>query len=300
MSDEAALSGPWQAYSLWASTARYQKAIIDRLTTRSLQLSIGGAVLATASEQMGRFFPPGAQGVQNILYWTGKSIGVLGAMAVTLAAYLSRNAQEDNRVRTWTRSRSAAESLKSGLFLYRARVEPFDGPDRATQLSQRVEKTIADLKDIEPRQPAAKPIPDLSTLTVAQYIEDGVKEQIDWYNRRARELQAKADRLRTITSVLAGVSALLTLASAVTELSLWAPVIATIIASITAHLKNQQYQMLIATYSATALRLNLLCENWQSSGKTDADKADRNLFIKKSEETMSAENGGWSALWETK
>jgi nitrate/nitrite transporter NarK len=300
ISDDAALSGPWQAYSLWASTARYHKAIIDKLTTRSLQLSIGGAILATASEQMARFFPAGAQGTQNVLYLTAKSIGVLGAVAVTLAAYFSRNAQGDNRVRTWIRCRSAAESLKSGLFLYRARVDPFDGVDRAAQLSQRIEKTIADLKDVEPRHPEAKPMPSLSTLTVAQYIQERVKDQIEWYNRRARELQAKADSLRTITSVLAGVSALLTLASAVTQLSLWVPVIATISASITAHLKSQQYQMLIATYSATALRLNLLCGNWESSGKTDADTVDRNSFIKKAEETMSAENGSWSALWETK
>jgi len=69
------------------------------------------------------------------------------------------------------------------------------------------------------------------------------------------------------------------------------------ITAITAHLKTQQYQMLTATYVATAQRLRSLLSEWGASGKTDADKAERNAFIQRCEETMSNETGSWSALW---
>jgi hypothetical protein len=46
------LSGPWTAYRTWACTSRYQKAIIDRDTQKSLWLAIAGPILATLGYQL--------------------------------------------------------------------------------------------------------------------------------------------------------------------------------------------------------------------------------------------------------
>ncbi len=127
--------------------------------------------------------------------WLSTGIGGLGAALVAVAAFLSGRAQADNRSTNWTRSRSAAESLKSGIILYRVSAPPFDGAD------------------------------------------------------------------------------------------------------LTAYLKNQQYQVLIAMYNSTALRLELLAGEWAASGKSEQDKAERDTFIKSCEETMSTENGSWMGLW---
>jgi hypothetical protein len=298
---DPALTGPSTVYRLWSYTARYHKTGIDRLTAWSLRLAIGGAVFATAGEQIGLIVIAGKQVVSHgLVNGTAKALGVLGTVAVTLAAYLSQRAQADNRVGIWIRSRAVAESLKSVIFLYRAGVQPFDGTDRAAQIGQRVEKAIQEMQDVEPRQPDSEKAVDLSALSVETYIKDRVEEQIAWYMKRARDHQIKADRCRNATSVLTGASALLALASALTALSVWAPVIATLTASITAYLKNRQYQILTATYTATALRLSLLLGEWHASGKTDADKAERAIFILRCEETMSAENGSWSTLWAKK
>jgi hypothetical protein len=122
-------------------------------------------------------------------------------------------------------------------------------------------------------------------------------EQIDWYKKRAREHQTEADRYRGATSVLMAIGAVLTVASALSSVSLWAPVVATLASSITAHVKNQQLQMLTATYTKTALQLSSLLDRWRASGKTDGDKAERDAFLENCEQTMATENGGWSALW---
>jgi hypothetical protein len=159
---------------------------------------------------------------------------------------------------------------------------------------------MQEMNGVAQRQPASEAPPALGPLTVDQYIAERVKEQTDWYERRAREHQGQADRFRHATSVLMGISALLALASSVTALSMWAPVVATTTASITAHLKNRRYQTLTAVYHSTALRLKLLLGEWVASGKADADTAERHEFIQRCEETLSNENGAWLALWSKK
>src|ERR1035437_9996385 len=79
------------------------------------------------------------------------------------------------------------------------------------------------------------------------------------------------------------ISALLALASAVTQLSMWAPLLGTITASITAHLKNQRYQMLIAMYLSTALRLDLITGEW----KQQTHLSDRLIVISPADREMS-------------
>ena len=292
---DPALTGPWENYRTWAATANYHKNALDLLSTWSLLLAIAGAILATLGQQIAPMAPEA--GLGWLLF---KLPGVLGAAAIALSAYLATQAIAGNREGIWVRCRSAAESLKAAIFLYRASVAPFDGADRASQLRQRAEKLLDDLKTIERRQPQSEPPPILAPLNVDQYITERVDDQVDWYNKRAGEFQRKADLCRYTTAVLGAFSALLTLASAVKNVSSWAAVIATVTAAITAHLQNRRYQMLTAMYQSTALRLTLLKSDWAASGKTDNDKFERDTFIQRCEETMSAENGAWVALWSNK
>ena len=289
---DPALDGPWTAYRTWAATARYHKDAIDILTRWSLRLAIGGAVVATLGEQIGPVVPA--------LPWLSKALGAVGAAAIALAAYLSRQAQADDREGIWTRCRSAAESLKSAIFLCRASAPPFDGADRAARIRSQTEKAMEDMNGVEPRQPGPEGPPQLTPLTVDGYIAERVGKAVDWYRDRAAKHQDSADLCRQGTAVLMGISALLVVASAVSQLSMWAPVLGTITASITAHLKNQRYQMLIAMYLSTALRLELITGEWAATGKTDPDRAERNTMIQRCEETMASENGSWLALWSKK
>ncbi len=213
------LNTPWATYRLWASTARYQRKEIDKLTNRSLWLACIGAVVAAGAEQIKTL-----SGFETTAKW----IGVAAAAAVALATYLSRQVQGDNRISIWTRSRSAAESMKSCIFLFRAGAAPFDGPDKAAQINDRTAKVNADMQGVEPRQPEAEPAADLTPLTVDSYITKRLVEQIDYYRTRAKEHQAEADRYRSATTVLTGIGVLLTVGSMVSGLSLWAPVVATL------------------------------------------------------------------------
>jgi hypothetical protein len=291
---DSTLNGPWTAYRTWACTSKYQKSVMDRDTQKSLWLAIAGAILATIGQQLAPLAPK-----EGILVWAFKAPGILGSCAVALSAYLAKQALADNRVQAWIRARAAAESLKSGIFLYRALAPPFDGPDRVKQLVSRVEKVLEGLKDLETR-PADLVPPPVGQLQVEKYITDRVDEQIEWYEGRANDHQGKADKYRQATGWLGGLGALLALATTSAPVSAWAAVVATITAAITAYLKNQQHQTLAANYQSTALRLRLIKTEWLGSGKTDADTAERNQFIQRCEDTMAAENGAWGALWSQK
>jgi len=72
---------------------------------------------------------------------------------------------------------------------------------------------------------------------------------------------------------------------------------ATVTTSVTAYVKNQRYESMIGLYQTTAIRLQLLKDQWLDSGKTDADKGDRDSFIRRCEETLALENGAWVTQW---
>jgi hypothetical protein len=285
---DPALDAIWSANRTWAETAGYYKRIIDAWGIRTLWLALAGAVLAAVDQQIA----PLAE--HNSLF---KAPGLLGAALIVLATYFTAQMLNSDNQKLWIRSRSAAESLKSVVYLYRASASPFAGPDKASNAAQRIQTILEQVKDISPRQAAIKPMPSAAPLTVDQYITGRVDDQITWYEKRALEFQTKADGFRYAVIVLGVASVILGVIATMLAVSPWIAVIATATTAISAYVKNRKYQDLIALYSNTAVRLRTLKATWSGSGKTDADKPDRDAFIQRCEETMSAENGSWVAQW---
>ena len=122
-------------------------------------------------------------------------------------------------------------------------------------------------------------------------------DQIDYYTRGANKYQKKADFWRYCALAGAAISAGLAVVSAMFSLSPWVALLATVTTSITAYVKNHRYELMIGMYQATAMRLQSLKDQWLDSGKTDAEKADRDSLIQRCEETLALENGAWVAQW---
>jgi hypothetical protein len=134
-------------------------------------------------------------------------------------------------------------------------------------------------------------------LTMAEYLTERVDDQINWYTNSFNNYQTKADFWRFMA--LAGTCASLILGgiSAIISLSPWIALLATVTTSVTAFVKNQRYEAMIGLYQATAMRLQMLKDQWTDNGKTETDTADRDSLIQRCEETMSLENGAWMAQW---
>jgi hypothetical protein len=280
------VSGAWSMYRQCAATSGFHKSQLELFTKISLWLGITGAVIGTAAQ----FIAP------TLTSMTSKMLGVVGSLAVALAGVAATQAIAGNRDQLWIKCRAVGEALKSAVYLYCASVPPFDDSNRASLLTQRVDKALKDLQGLELR-PGKMDRPAPGPLTAASYIAARLDDQITFYTNAANKYQKKADFWRYSAFAGATLSATLGAVSAIFSFSPWVALLATVTTSITAFVKNQRYELLIGLYQATAMRLQLLKDQWVDSGKTDTDKTERDSFIQRCEETMSLENGAWMAQW---
>jgi len=289
MAYDKMLDVPWHAYGMWAGTARFLKGDLNRWTRYTLWLAIIGAVLAAAGQEFGMF------GTWPML---ARGAAVLASFAVALSAYFGKEALTGNKTSDWIKARSAAESLKAITYLYRAGAPPFDTADREKTLFENVSTIEQSVASIQTRSAAPESTaPDLSPLTVDDYILKRVDDQIGYYDQRAGEYQRRNDQLRNATFWLGAASVMLALISAFGVVPALVGLIATLTASLSAHAQNQQYQTLIVNYQSTSRRLIALKGRWAASHKTEADTADRNAFIRSCEDTLALENSACVGEW---
>ena len=134
----AGINGAWSAYRQCAATSAFYKSQLELFTKASLWLGIAGAVLGTVAQ----FVHPNPTSV------AARTLGIAGSLAVALAGLAATQAVSGDKEKLWIRCRAAGEALKSAVYLYSASVPPFDGPDRAAALAQRVERALKDLDRI--------------------------------------------------------------------------------------------------------------------------------------------------------
>jgi hypothetical protein len=281
------LEVPWHAYRTWAGTARFLKSDLSRWTRYTLWLAIAGAVLAAAAQEFSVL--PALKDWQDL----AKGAALLASFAVALCAYFGKEALTGNKTSDWVKARSAAESLKSATYLYRTGAPPFDTADRTRILFDTVAAIEQRVGSIQTQLAAPESTPDLAPLSVDDYIQKRVDDQILFYDKRADEYQKRNGTLRNFTFWLGAASVVLALVALSGAAAALIGLIATLTASLSAHAQNQQYQTLIVTYQATSRRLTALKGQWIASEKTDADTAERNAFIKSCEDTMALENSAW-------
>ena len=281
----AGIHTAWSFYRQCAATSTYHKSQLERFTKISLWLGFIGAVIGT----VGQVVAPDPKSVLS------KVAGIAGSIVVALAGVAATQATAGGRDKLWVKSRAAGEAIKSAVYLYCADVPPFDNADRTTVLADKVEKARTDLQGLELRPGTPKDPP--GQLLVADYIRARLDDQVTYYIATAAKYQDRADFWRFSGLVAASSGAVLGAVSAMFSLAPWVALLSTIVTSVTAYVKSQQYESLIALYQATALRLNLLKDRWLDSAKGDSDTADRNAFIRNCEDTMALENGAWMAKW---
>jgi conflict system pore-forming effector with SLATT domain/uncharacterized protein DUF4231 len=286
MATPAGVNGAWSLYRRCAATSGFHKSQLETFTRISLFLGIMGAVIGTVAQHVA----PGSTSV------TSRVLGVIASTLVALAGLAATQAISGDREKIWIKCRSAAEALKSSVYLYCVSVRPFDDRNRSAALAERAEKILKELAGIELRPGGMDKEPPRE-MTVVEYIRDRVDDQIGYYATSTRRFQKKADFWRYCLMGAAAASAAIGAVSAIYSLSPWVALLATVTTSVTAYVKNQRYESMIGLYQTTSIRLQLLKDQWLDSGKTDLDKVDRDSFIQRCEETLSIENGAWVAQW---
>jgi hypothetical protein len=296
----------WRKRLEWSKAADRLKARVGRARATALALGIAGAVLATAATTL---MPSGLR----------TPCALAGALSLAVGTYVMSRLVTPQRLRSWTRARSVSEAIKTEVWSFRAKVEPYAGDDAPLRLVERVEMLEAQATDLEPILalvraevpsvlPKGKQPP--TAMSAEQWVERRVLSQSEGYYRKAARNLAR--RLASLRDVEITLGLLATAASAVAAWSAsqpqaatrslglavgpWVAVLTTVGAAIAAHIAANRYDFLVMSYGATARRLEHLVDRWKMQGKP-TDERRWSAFVHDCEAAISVENEGWLARW---
>ena len=284
-----ALEYLWGQYKVWDETSETRRKALARWRPLVLLLGIAGGVL-------------GALSTPNAVPWLDWSkppgaLGVVGGILLGLAAFFTSEMLSPERESQWVRARAAAEAFKRESFLLTAMAPPYDGPVTPTSLD-RAKDILATLGDMhEESLPEAKRLERIPgcPLSVDGYLEARLKDQLNYYRDKAGRHKSAVQRIRGVTLTL-GVAAVV-LGYLGGAAGAWLAVITAVTSSLAAYLYARRLQYLVVSFLATARNLEALLAGWGTSGKTDADTAERNQLILDCETILSAENNSWISEW---
>jgi hypothetical protein len=286
--DESAGQMAWRQQRVWSLTADALKARLTTARLSALVLTIAGAVLATVAGQVG----PGGPAV-------GKWLAAVAAMAVGVAPFTLRGASS-KAVQKWSRARAASEAVKAEIYTYMAGVGHYRGPDRDTQLGDRVHSLTQEVTDLlRYTRPISAdtwkpgPIHDVST-----YVEHRVSRQSQWYGDKARALERRRRIVQGVglaLSIIVVVLGAVSLKAGVGRATAWVPTTATVAAAVAAYAAWARYEYQLNAYLRTADALDWAVTRREQLKPTDAAADDD--FVAECERIISDENKDWVTEW---
>jgi hypothetical protein len=291
----AALRTAWAQQGVWSAVAGRLKRGIAQDRTVFLGLVVATAILETAAVEL-----VGALGEGSAV---ARAVAASGAVLAALAAALQAGNRSAERVRQWTRARSASEALKEQVYRYATGTGKYAAdPDAA--LSGERERILVSVKDLE-RLAAAVPAPPREPpppMDLEAYVGARVEGQIDgYYLRQAASLARRGAAWRRVQSLLllvgAGLGALVAFAPHL-GLGAWVAVLTTVAGAFGAHIEASRFDHLAVSYRTTASRLQSLRDEWRDAlSKRTLAPDEKAGFVDRCENAISVENEAWMAGW---
>lgn len=270
----------WNDYKRWAYTSRVLKARQDRARILTLIFGVAGAGLATLSYQVAS-------------PWDTR-LALLSSAIIALAGYLGRELLNPESETNWARCRMLSEALKRQAWLALMRAPPYhdnDAGEKLVEHSAALTLTVKLSQMVPPREENTS-LPEDNAI--GDYIKLRLEEQIDWYWRKAGEMQCNQQAWQRITLGLGILAILLSglFGHFYPYLKAWVPVATSASAAIMTFVQARRFQALIPVYQQTAEQLELVLAKW-NDGKYAAPE----VMIKEAEEIMARENDSWRTEW---
>jgi hypothetical protein len=289
----ASLKSIWEEQNKWSQAADRLKQQVQTARLGTAILSLLGAFLATLASVLAQM----NGGTWQVI------IAAAGAVCLAIAPLILRAGATAEHIKTWTRTRAAAEALNAQIYRFLAGGPPYGSERPPDLLLHQRDEVVDGFKDIIPIIAIqVKALPEL--LTIDGYIDQRVQGQEKYFVDNAVKHKQRADRFNYIVLILTWIAAALGAITAylgqwASLIGPWVSVMTTAGAAIAAHAAAERYAMLATTYSATAGRLKSLREEFSIDKNRNAPERIEQ-FISDCEGALSAENGGWVAEWSRK
>lgn len=217
---------------------------------------------------------------------------------------------------SWVLLRNGAEAIKKEIYRYRARVEIYsqekqDKKDktepRKVKLARKV-KTIGErlmktqvnrsgLTSYEGKLPpqygAAGDDDGFSDLDPEEYLAWRLEDQLNWYQKKAVDLDKQLHQLQWLVYVLGGVGTFL----AAVGLEIWIAVTTVVAGALTGFLEFKRVETTLTAYNQVATDLDSIRTWWHAL--SDEDKKDKKgqenfgKLVKNTETVIQSEHAGW-------
>jgi len=267
----------------WSLTAVHLKRNIDRSRTAILLLMIAGAAFEVLGAQIHQWIPS-----------QGAIVGYCGAVALAIVAVVRQWKLGKDHVQAWILARSASESFKREMYLYRTSTGDYSGDDSSSVLLDRRDQILGKVKSIQ-RYVVGHNLSKIdipASLDAEGYIAERVKTQIEWFQERADRAENLQNILEDAQFIVAIGGALLGTALTITgsqAYGSWVAVITTIIAAAGTYLATQRFVQQMISYRSAADRLESITARFQLSN------SDYHRMIERCEAVLGEENESWIA-----
>jgi len=305
----------WERHRRWSQLASKKKRVIQRARVAALTCSVLGAALQTLSVPLETWLP---------MTLNARVPQLIGSGMLALAPWLTTKYCAREMIREWYRSRAVSEDIKAQVFLFRARIEPYNRempPDESLPLLIQEVGTITEsAKDMNKHyvmtQEAGSNNNDKKkqkhkyrapppSLDREGYMKYRVEAQKNGFYLRLAKLYSKRSvflrRLETTFAALAALSGFFTvvastsikkLSSAATPIGGLGPSLALAATSVATHLSASNYDNQVEDYSASAMELENLQLRLPSSSLTSEEEWTR--FVLDCEQVVAATTKRWA------
>lgn len=232
--------------------------------------------------------------------------GVVATIAFVTAILLRRDILENQPEKRWYEGRAAAESVKTLAWRYSVGGEPFrvdtlSAHQADTLFAERLQDMLTDLKGFPLTTPAggeqiSPAMRKLRALPLAErkavYETDRINDQYNWYTRKAKWNEARAERWHWILLIIeiVGLIAAILKAIGVIDIDLLG-LVGTMAAAGTSWFQIKQHSMLARAYALTAQELSAIKVHFYAQA-TEENWA---RFMDEAEEAISREHTLWRA-----
>jgi hypothetical protein len=277
----------WQRQSVWSQAADQLKAKPSRARRLLLMLTLAGAAVALAGNQLQAVSVPA-------------SVVLATLAAVMLAAVgLLRARQSVEHVRRWTRARSVSEAMKTEVFLFLTGGGDYAAGDAEQRLDAEVQRLEREAGDLQPwtvgLSPRNRPLPAVHDLDTYLAVRVRQSQLAGYYRPKARQLHVQLRTAKVAEVTLALIAAALAALNTVSpSVGAWATVATTAAGALAAHVAGERYEFLWIEFSRTASELHRLAERRTApDGHPFTDPE----LIAACEQVISVQNQAWMAKW---
>lgn len=228
--------------------------------------------------------------------------GVVALLAFTLVLVAQLLVEMYQPQRAWYEGRAAAESIKHLAWKYAVRADPFLSHEDADQtFIGRIKETLGALASLKLAPTTGDQITAWMRESRASdsetrrqvYLMHRLREQRDWYARRATQHRTSARVWRLALAVIVILGALGGVAKTFSVIDLDAiGLAATAASAVTAWVESKQFDALAVTYGAASHDLGL--SDSLAKGVPDTDEA-WSRFVNDAEDAISREHRMWTA-----